>query len=167
MPICKFSDLPNILQPYQCLLGIDPGKKTIGVAIADPMGMVASPLQSIARTKQKKVLAELVEIVHERNIGGIIMGLPKNMDGTEGPSAQSVRTFAASLRQGEAPLPDMPIAFWDERLSTEAVTRMMIDDDMTRKRRAKVVDKAAASYILQGALDAMLHIKEAAKREEE
>lgn len=160
MPICKLSDLSKLLGPRQCLLGIDPGKKTIGVAIADPAGVVASPLQGIVRTKQKEVLAKLADIAKSRNVGGIIMGLPKNMDGSEGPSAQSVRTFAASLRLGEAPLPDLPVVFWDERLSTAAVERMMIDDDMTRKRRGKVIDKTAAAYILQGALDALTRLKQ-------
>lgn len=159
MPICKLSDLPDLMKTNSCLLGIDPGKKTIGVAIADPAGMVASPLKNIARNKWAEVLASLHEIVLTRNIGGIVMGLPKNMDGTEGSSAQSVRTFAANLRQGKAPLAELPIAFWDERLSTTAVTRMMIEDDMSRQRRREIVDKTAAAYILQGALDALAYMK--------
>lgn len=101
-------------------------------------------------------LAILVKIINERNIGALIIGLPKNMDGTEGPAAQSARTFASNLlRFGKLPEKDMPISFWDERFSTAAVTRFMIKDDMSRKRRDATIDKAAAAYILQGALDAL------------
>jgi len=160
MAICNLSDLLDLLKPGQCLLGIDPGRVVIGVAIADPMGLVASPLTGITRTKLVPNLATLSRIIKERNVGGIIIGLPKNMDGSEGPSAQAARTFAVNLlRKSDPPMPDMPIVFWDERLSTAAVTRFMIEDDMTRKRRDETVDKAAAAYILQGALDAIQSLK--------
>ncbi|HBM90932.1 MAG TPA: Holliday junction resolvase RuvX [Rhodospirillaceae bacterium] len=158
MAICNLSDLPALLKPNQCLLGLDPGKKTIGIAIADPQRSVASPLKGLAHTKLTAVLGALTDIVKDRNIGGIIMGLPKNMDGSEGSSAQAARSFAANLRKGEAPLPDLPIVFWDERLSTAAVERFMIEENTSRKRRSKTVDKAAAAYILQGALDALKNL---------
>lgn len=156
MPLCNLSDLPNLLKPGQCLLGLDPGRVVIGVAIANPARTLASPLTGLKRTKLTTDLATLAQIVKERNVGGIVMGLPKNMDGTEGPAAQAARTFASLLlKKGPASLADMPVAFWDERFSTAAVTRFMLEDDMSRKRRDETVDKAAAAYILQGALDAL------------
>ena len=159
MTICNLSDLPSLLKPRTCLLGLDPGRVVIGVAIADPDGRVASPILGLKRTKLAADLEKLAQIARERNVGGIIVGLPKNMDGTEGPSAQAARTFVSSLRKFEPLFADLPIVFWDERLSTAAVTRFMLADDMSRKRRDETVDKAAAAYILQGALDALQHIK--------
>lgn len=160
MAVCNLSDLPALLKPGECLLGLDPGRVVIGVAVADPGGCVASPLAGIKRTKLAADLAALAKIIRERRIGGVVIGLPKNMDGTEGPAAQSARTFAANLmRRSYPPMPDLPIVFWDERMSTAAVTRFMLEDDMTRKRRDETVDKAAAAYILQGALDALQHMK--------
>jgi len=156
MAVCNLSDFPALLKPNTCLLGLDPGKVVIGVAISDPNWRVASPLTGIEHTKFTADAAALARIVKERNIGGLIIGLPKNMDGSEGPSAQSARTFASNLlKPGILPVEALPIAFWDERLSTAAITRFLIEDDMTRKRRDEVVDKAAAAYILQGALDAL------------
>ena len=156
MPVCNLSGLVVLRQPGQCLLGLDPGSTVIGVAISDPAWRVASPLTGIARTKFVADAASLDKIIHERNVGGLIIGLPKNMDGSEGPAAQSARSFAVNLlKKGNLPHPDMPIVFWDERLSTAAVTRFMLEDDMSRKRRDANVDKAAAAYILQGALDAL------------
>jgi putative holliday junction resolvase len=156
MPVCNLSDLPALGLKGRCLLGLDPGSTVIGVAISDPGWRVASPLVGIEKGKFTQDAAALEAIVRERNIGALIIGLPKNMDGTEGPSAQSARSFAANLlRKGNLPIPDMPVVFWDERLSTAAVTRFMIEDDMSRKRRDATVDKAAAAYILQGALDAL------------
>lgn len=155
MPICNLSDLKSLLKPGQCLMGIDPGSTVMGIAIADPNHMVASPLISLARRKFGEDAHAIAKIMSERNVGAIIMGLPKNMDGTEGPSAQSVRTFASKLvREGNLPIENVPIVLWDERLSTAAVERFMISDDMSRKRRDKIIDKTAAAYILQGALDA-------------
>lgn len=160
MTICNLSDLPSHIKSGQCLLGLDPGSVVIGVAIADPAGIIASPLLGLKKGKFKHVAAKLGEIIKERNVGGLVIGLPKNMDGTEGPSAQSARTFASNLlKQGDLPVPDMPIAFWDERMSTAAVTRFMLEDDMTRQRRIDKVDQAAAAYILQGALDALQEMK--------
>jgi len=160
MAICNLSELSFLIKSGQCLLGLDHGSVIIGVAIADPNGIIASPLGKIKKSKFKNVASTLSDIIKERNIGGLILGLPKNMDGTEGASAQSARTFASNLlKNGNLPVDDIPIAFWDERMSTAAVTRFMLEDDMTRSRRINKVDQAAAAYILQGALDAMQKIK--------
>ena len=131
------------------ILGLDLGTKTIGVAISDAMRYSASPLETIRRTKFTKDAERIDQLIAENNVVAIILGLPLNMDGSEGPRVQSTRAFARSLSQRI----NLPIAFWDERLSTSAVTRMMIEADLRRDRRAEVVDKLAASYILQGALD--------------
>lgn len=136
------------------LLGLDLGEKTIGLAVSDPRWSVASPLETIRRAKFTKDAERLEAIIAERKVGGLVMGLPVNMDGTEGPRCQSTRAFARNL-QNQRGL-TLPIAFWDERLSTSAVERFLVAEaDMTRKRRAQVVDKMAAAYILQGALDAL------------
>lgn len=157
MAICNLSELPSQIKPGQCLLGLDPGSTVIGIAISDPNLRVASPLTSIVRKKFSDDAASLVKIIKDRNIGGLIVGLPKNMDGTEGPSAQSARAFVRNLTQSSLlPDPSMAICFWDERLSSAAVERFMIEDNMSRKRRDAVIDKAAAAYILQGALDRLL-----------
>lgn len=131
------------------ILGLDLGTKTIGVAVSDGMRYSASPLETIKRTKFTQDAERIIALVAENNAVALILGLPLNMDGTEGPRVQSTRAFARNLSQKLA----LPIAFWDERLSTSAVTRMMIEADLRRDRRAEVVDKLAASYILQGALD--------------
>ena len=131
------------------IMGLDLGTKTIGVAISDGMRYSATPLETIRRTKFTADAIRLDEIIAQNAIVAVILGLPLNMDGSEGPRVQSTRAFARSLAQRIT----LPIAFWDERLSTSAVTRMMIQADMRRDRRAEVVDKLAASYILQGALD--------------
>ncbi len=131
------------------ILGLDLGTKTIGVAVSDAMRYSASPLETIKRTKFTQDAERIIALVAENNAVALILGLPLNMDGSEGPRVQSTRAFARNLSQKL----DLPIAFWDERLSTSAVTRMMIEADLRRDRRAEVVDKLAASYILQGALD--------------
>ena len=131
------------------IMGLDLGTKTIGVAISDGMRYSATPLETIKRTKFTADAIRLDELIAQNAIVAIILGLPLNMDGSEGPRVQSTRAFARSLAQRIT----LPIAFWDERLSTSAVTRMMIEADLRRDRRAEVVDKLAASYILQGALD--------------
>ena len=130
-------------------MGLDLGTKTIGVAISDGMRYSATPLETIKRTKFTADAIRLDELIAQNAIVAIILGLPLNLDGSEGPRVQSTRAFARSLAQRIS----LPIAFWDERLSTSAVTRMMIQADLRRDRRAEVVDKLAASYILQGALD--------------
>ena len=147
-------DLPQKLARGQRLLGIDPGSKTLGLAVSDGLLSIASPLTTLKRGKFTEDAARLAEICREERIGGLVIGLPVNMDGSEGPRCQSVRQFARNLVEKAGF--DMPIAFWDERLSTAAVERFLVDEaDMTRKRRAAVVDKMAAAYILQGALDAI------------
>lgn len=137
------------LPPSGKLLGLDLGTKTIGVAISDGMRYSATPLETIKRTKFTQDAVRLVELIAENNAVGIVLGLPLNMDGSEGPRVQSTRAFARSLAQKIS----IPIVFWDERLSTSAVTRTLIEADMRRDKRAEVVDKLAASYILQGALE--------------
>ncbi len=143
------SDLKSALRPGARLLGLDLGTKTIGIAVSDGALMVASPVETLKRGKFTKDAEKLLAMVDERGIGGIVLGLPVNMDGSEGPRCQSTRQFARNLMG----IRDMPVTFWDERLSTAAVERAMIDADVTRAKRAKVVDALAASYILQGALD--------------
>ncbi|WP_244465903.1 Holliday junction resolvase RuvX [Devosia soli] len=137
------------IPPTGKILGLDLGTKTIGVAVSDGMRYSASPLETIKRTKFTQDAERIIALVAENNAVALILGLPLNMDGSEGPRVQSTRAFARNLSQKL----DLPIAFWDERLSTSAVTRMMIEADLRRDRRAEVVDKLAASYILQGALD--------------
>ncbi len=133
----------------KALIGLDLGSKTIGIATSDPLWTVAAPRETIRRTKFKADSERLVEIIKEVDAGAIILGLPLNMDGSEGPRVQSTRTFARNL----SPKIDIPIFFWDERLSTVAVTRTLLDADTSRKKRAEVVDKMAASFILQGVLE--------------
>lgn len=157
MGIVTVQEIKAGLAPGRRLLGLDPGTKTIGVAICDPGLAIASPYETIQRTKLARDVARLKEIIAEENIGGLIIGLPVSMDGSEGPRCQSVRQFAVNLEKDI----DLPMAFWDERLSTAAVERVLIRDaDMTRKRRAQVIDKMAAAYILQGVLDAMGYMSE-------
>lgn len=137
------------LPPTGKLLGLDLGTKTIGVAVSDALRYTATPLETISRTKFTADAARLLVLIEQNAAVALVLGLPLNMDGSEGPRAQSTRAFARNLAQ-KTPL---PILFWDERLSTSAVTRMLIEADARRDRRAEVVDKLAASYILQGFLD--------------
>lgn len=131
------------------LLGLDLGTKTVGVAISDGMRYSATPLETIKRQKFTQDAERIVQLIAENDAVAVVLGLPLNMDGSEGPRAQSTRAFARNLVQKI----DIPIVFWDERLSTSAVTRTLIEADVRRDRRAEVVDKLAASYILQGALE--------------
>lgn len=134
------------------ILGLDTGSKTIGLAVSDVSGRVATPLSTIRRAKFRVDAEHLQRIIVEHEVGGVVVGLPISMDGSEGPRCQSVRQFAENFLA----VHDLPLAFWDERLSTAAVERFLIGElDMTRKRRAEIVDRAAAAYILQGALDVM------------
>jgi putative Holliday junction resolvase len=142
-------DTLDALPPTGKLLGLDLGTKTIGVAISDGMRYSATPLETIKRQKFTQDAARVMELIAENAAVGIVLGLPLNMDGSEGPRAQSTRAFARNLAAKIA----IPIVFWDERLSTSAVTRTLIEADVRRDRRAEVVDKLAASYILQGALE--------------
>ena len=142
----------GVLPPNRAIAGLDLGTKTIGVAISDISLIIASPILTIARKKFTQDYAALEKIMAERQVGGLVIGLPVEMNGLEGPRAQSARSFADEVLKRR----DMPISFWDERLSTAAVQRMLTDEaDMSRKRRAEVVDKAAAAYILQGLLDSL------------
>ncbi|MDP1630393.1 MAG: Holliday junction resolvase RuvX [Caulobacter sp.] len=150
MPVLDLLDLPAALPPYAPIVGLDPGEKTLGVAVSDVTRTVASPLETIRRTKFTDDAKQLFKLMESRGALGIVIGLPVNMDGTEGVRCQSNRALARNLLR----LKDIPIAFWDERLSTAAVTRVLIEEhDVNRKRRAEVVDKMAASWILQGALE--------------
>ena len=133
------------------LMGLDLGTKTIGIATSDRSRQIATPITTIARTKFTQDATELLAIATKENVGVLVLGLPVNMDGTEGPRAQATRAFARNL----AKLTPLSIVFWDERLSTAAVERMLIDADATRATRDKVVDKLAAAWILQAALDAL------------
>ena len=137
------------------LAGLDLGTKTLGVAVSDGRRSIATPLRTIRREKFTLDAAELLRIVAEREIVGLVLGLPVNMDGSEGPRAQSTRAFARNLER----LTPLPIAFWDERLSTVAAERAMLEADLSRKRRAELVDHVAAGFILQGALDRLGHLK--------
>jgi putative Holliday junction resolvase len=157
MIVADPGSLRAALARNQRLLGLDVGDKTIGLALSDPALSVASPVTTIKRTKFTADAASLLKLAAERGVGGLVIGLPLNMDGSEGPRCQSVRQFASNLLK----LKDLPILFWDERLSTMAVERAMIAHDLTRAKRDKVVDQAAAAFILQGALDAIARAKPA------
>jgi putative holliday junction resolvase len=142
------------LPPGRRLMGLDVGTKTIGLALSDVGRRIASPLETIRRGKFKPDAERLLALAAKHGVGALVLGLPLNMDASEGPRAQSVRAFARNL----AALTPLPLAFWDERLSTAAVTRTLIAADASRARRAELVDKMAAAYILQGLLDRLSHI---------
>ena len=139
------------------IAGLDLGDKTIGVAVSDRLRSVATPLETIRRSKFTADAARLLDIAKARNLGGLVLGLPYNMDGTEGPRCQSTRAFARNLSR----LTDLPIGYWDERLSTIAATRALLEADTTRKRRSQVIDHVAAGYILQGMLDRLTYLRTA------
>lgn len=144
------ADFADALAPMQALMGLDLGDKTIGVAVSDTFLSVATPLETLKRRKFGLDAARLQELIAARRIGGLVLGLPRNMDGSEGPRCQSTRAFARNFdRLGG----EIPITFWDERLSTVAAERALLEADTTRKRRAEVIDHVAAGYILQGVLD--------------
>jgi putative pre-16S rRNA nuclease len=148
-PPRSLEELAAAIPPVGRLIGLDLGTKTIGLATSDPRRRIATPLVVIRRTKFTADVGELMKRVADRQPVGLVLGLPVNMDGSEGPRAQATRAFARNLTR----FTDLPIAFWDERLSTAAVTRTLLEADASRKRRGEVVDKMAAAYILQGALD--------------
>lgn len=143
-----------VLPPFSALAGLDLGDKTIGVAVSDRMRGVATPLETIRRKKFGLDASALLAIVEQREIAGIVLGLPRNMDGSEGPRCQSTRAFARNLSR----LTEVPITFWDERLSTVAAEKALLEADTTRKRRSEVIDHVAAAYILQGALDRLRNL---------
>jgi putative Holliday junction resolvase len=160
MPIRNPSDLAAGLPKDARLLGFDVGIKTIGLALSDPSLTIATPLETLRRRKFADDAATLAALIARHGVGALVVGLPVNMDGSEGPRAQSVRAFARNLLAEI----DLPLAFWDERLSTAAVTRSMIEADLSRARRAALVDKAAAAYILQGFLDHLRALRGREKR---
>ena len=150
MPVLDLTALPDACPPNTAWMGLDLGEKTIGVAVSDGGRIIASPLELIRKTKFTAEAERLFKLMDERQVSALIIGLPLNMDGTEGPRAQSCRAFARNLER----LRPINVAFQDERLSTSAVERFLIEDlDLNRKRRAQVVDRTAAAWILQGALD--------------
>ena len=143
------------IPPGQRLLGLDLGEKTIGLALSDTSLSIATPMQTLKRSKFAKDAAQLDIIISAQGVGGLVVGLPLNMDGSDGPSAQSARAFARNW-MGRSPL---PVILQDERLSTSAVTRTLLEADASRRRRDDVVDKMAAAYILQGALDRLRNLR--------
>jgi putative holliday junction resolvase len=149
MPVLGFTDVAPLLPARGALIGLDLGSKTIGVAASDPDRRLAAPVTTILRTRFALDAEHLFTLARERRAIGFVLGLPLNMDGSEGPRAQATRAFARNL----AKLTELPIAFWDERLSTAAVERALIEADASRSRRKAVIDQHAAAYILQGALD--------------
>ena len=149
MPVLELMEAAALLPARGALIGLDLGTKTIGVAASDPDRRLAAPVETIARKRFAADADRVLKLAAERNAAGIVLGLPVNMDGSEGPRAQSTRAFARNL----AALTKLPIALWDERLSTAAVERALIEADASRARRKAVIDQHAAAYILQGALD--------------
>lgn len=150
VPLETLSALP----PRQRLMGLDLGTRTIGLAISDIERRIATALETVRRTKFTADAARIVELVRQHDIGGFVIGLPLNMDGSEGPRVQATRAF---VRNMEALTP-LPFVLWDERLTTVAVTRTLLEADASRARRSQLVDKLAAAYILQGVLDRMAYI---------
>ena len=149
MPVLALTDAAPLLPERGALIGLDLGTKTIGVAASDPDRRLATPVETVARKRFAEDAARLIALAGERRAVGYVLGLPINMDGSEGPRAQSTRAFARNF----AKLTELPIALWDERLSTAAVERELIAADASRARRKAVIDAHAAAYILQGALD--------------
>jgi putative Holliday junction resolvase len=155
-PLVPIEDLPPLLAREARLLGLDVGTKTIGMALSDVTRSVATPYHTVRRTKFTEDAVVIEAAIKEHDVGAVVIGLPLNLDGSEGPRAQSTRAFARNLAARIA----VPILFWDERLSTAAVERHLIEADASRKRRAEVIDRMAAAYILQGALDRLKRLSE-------
>jgi len=148
-PDIPIEELPARLTAGMRLAGLDLGAKTIGIALSDTRLKIATPFRTIRRTRFSTDAKEFLALCESEKVGGLILGLPLNMNGTEGPRAQATRAFLRNL----APLTDLAVVLWDERLSTVAAERAMIEADLSRKKRAEKIDAAAAAYILQGALD--------------
>ena len=157
MPLRNPADLAQTLPPKAPLMGLDLGTKTIGIAVSNPERTLASPRETVRRTKLKADLAHLLRTIDADRITAVVLGLPLNMDGSEGPRCQATRQFADDLLK----VRDIDLVFWDERLSTLAVTRTMLEADLSRQRRADVVDKMAAAYILQGFIDGLAALRKA------
>jgi putative Holliday junction resolvase len=155
-PLVDIEDLPPLLAPEARLLGLDVGTKTIGLALSDVTRSIATPYHTIRRTKFTQDAKAIAATIEEHDVGALVIGLPLNLDGSEGPRAQSTRAFARNL----AARVEVPFVFWDERLSTQAVERHLIEADASRQRRAEVIDRMAAAYILQGALDRLKRLSE-------
>ena len=149
MPVLALAEAATLLPERGVLIGLDLGTKTIGVAASDPDRRIAAPVETIVRQRFNRDAQRILELAAERRAAGFVLGFPVNMDGSEGPRAQSTRAFASNL----ARLTELPIALWDERLSTAAVERALIAADASRAKRKAVIDQHAAAYILQGALD--------------
>ncbi|SEK80235.1 putative holliday junction resolvase [Roseivivax marinus] len=150
----SIEDFAAALPPMAALAGFDLGDKTVGVAVSDRLRSVATPLETVRRKKFTADAEKLVAILSAREVGGVVLGLPRNMDGTEGPRCQATRAFARNFSR----LWNGPIGFWDERLSTVAAERALLEADTSRRRRAEVIDHVAASVILQGALDRLRNL---------
>src|ERR1700758_1457559 len=157
MPVLALADAAAVLPERGVLVGLDLGSKTIGVAVSDPDRRVAAPVETIARKRFASDARRILELAGERRAAGFVLGLPINMDGSEGPRAQATRAFARNL----ARLTELPIALWDERLSSAAVERALIAADASRAARKNVLDQHAAAYILQGALDRLARARQA------
>ncbi|MEM9523303.1 MAG: Holliday junction resolvase RuvX [Pseudomonadota bacterium] len=155
----ELGQFAKALPPSRAVAGLDLGTRTIGIAVSDTSLSVASPLKTLRRKTFAADAETLLALIAGRELGGLVLGLPRNMDGTEGARAQSTRAFARNLSR----LTPAPIAFWDERLSTVAAERMLLAADTTRKRRGEVIDHVAAGYILQGALDRLKHLEREAE----
>ena len=151
MILTDIAEFAALLPPYRAIFGLDLGDKTIGVAASDLSRSIATPIEVIRREKFTLDAQRLLALAEGRQVAGLILGLPLNMDGSEGPRVQSTRAFARNLER----LTPLPITFWDERLSTVAAERALLEADTSRKRRKEVIDQVAAGYILQGALDRM------------
>ena len=156
MIIAEIAEFAAALPPRRALAGLDLGDKTIGVAVSDGLLSVATPLETLRRRKFTLDAARILEISDDRDLGGLVLGLPRNMDGSEGPRCQATRAFARNL----ARLTPLPITFWDERLSTVAAERALLEADTSRARRKEVIDHVAAGYILQGVLDRLAHVRQ-------
>jgi putative Holliday junction resolvase len=154
--VISIEDLPRLIGAEARLLGLDVGSKTIGMALSDMTHSIATPFDTIRRTKFIMDAKTIGEVIESNRVGAVVIGLPFNLDGSEGPRAQSTRAFARNL----AAYIGVPMVFWDERLSTTAVERHLIEADASRKRRAEVIDRMAAAYILQGALDRLRRLTE-------
>lgn len=154
--VISIEDLPRLIGAEARLLGLDVGSKTIGMALSDVTRSIATPFDTIRRTKFTMDAKTISEVIESNRVGAVVIGLPFNLDGSEGPRAQSTRAFARNL----AAYIGVPMVFWDERLSTAAVERHLIEADASRKRRAEVIDRMAAAYILQGALDRLRRLAE-------
>ncbi|MGR3322383.1 MAG: Holliday junction resolvase RuvX [Pseudooceanicola sp.] len=148
------ADFAAALPPMRAIAGLDLGERTIGVAVSDRLRGVATPVTTIRRKKFTLDAEALARLLQEREAAGIVLGLPRNMDGSEGPRCQSTRAFARNFSR----VLDLPVTFWDERLSTVAAERALLEADTSRRKRAEVIDHVAASYILQGALDRLRHL---------